>query len=156
MNDSLNLIVPKINYIDIGLMEKMCHPIAVAIFDTKEDPIAKFNEYEFALLDSALNNSKQTFGGQELYPNLVSKAAILYYTIVKNHPFKNGNKRIATASLLIFLFINDFWLEGDRKSVEDYLVNLAQNVANTKGDEGKDTILKNLENWLKQHIKKGR
>ena len=60
-------------------MEKMCHPLAVAIFDNKEDdPIAKFDDHELALLDSALNNPRQTFNGIELYPTLIKKAGILY------------------------------------------------------------------------------
>ncbi|MDR2787004.1 MAG: Fic family protein [Candidatus Accumulibacter sp.] len=46
------------------------------------------------LLDSALNAPFQTFGGQELYPSLVGKAARLGYSLIANHPFVDGNKRI--------------------------------------------------------------
>lgn len=146
--------MPSFNYLDIELMEKMCHPIAVAVFDTEEDPIARFNEHELSLLDSALNNPKQTFQKQELYTTLAKKVAVLYYGLIKNHPFRNGNKRIATASLLVFLFMNDYWLIGIQKENEDYLVNLAQKVAGTIGDKDRDLILKDLEDWLDTHLKK--
>ena len=139
------------NYIDIEIMKKMCHPIAMALFDTADDPIARFGDHELSLLDSALGNPKQTFGGKELYPNLVKKAAILYYGLIKNHPFKNGNKRIATASLLVFLFINDHWLIGPRNKIEDYLVNTAIKVAISESRD-KNLILVGLEKWLDEHV----
>ena len=147
------MIEPKtFSYIDVELMKEMCHPIAVAVFDNENDPISKFGEHEFALLDSALNNPKQTFAGKELYPSLIKKASILYYSINKNHPFKNGNKRISTASLLVFLYINGYWVDGNMKKIEDYLVNLALRVAQSLGIEHKDEIFKDLEFWLEKHI----
>ncbi len=154
LKDWPNMIGPNfVNYIDIELMKEMCHPLAVALFDTKDDPIAQFSEHELSLLDSTLNNPKQTFGGRELYPALTEKAAILYYGLIKNHPFKNGNKRIATASLLMFLYINDFWLKGKKEDIENYLVDMAIKTSNSK-PQGKDLILSELENWLKSHIVK--
>ena len=142
------------NYIDIELMEKMCHPLAVAVFDTREDPIVMFRDHELALLDSALNSPKQTFGQKELYPSLLEKAAILYYNLIKNHPFQNGNKRIATATLLIFLYINEYWLSGNKKEEEDYLVELAKDVASSAGSGKKDYFLAGLRNWLEAHVAK--
>ena len=139
------------DYIDIELMEKMCHPIAVTVFDKTEDPIAKFKEKDLSLLDSALNNPRQIFDGKELYPTLVKKTAILYYGLIKNHPFHNGNKRIATATLLVFLHINKFWLTGNKKEIEDYLVNKALEVS--KSDpRNKNSIIRGIENWLEDHI----
>ena len=140
-------------YLDVETMLKMCHPLAVAIFDTTEDPIAKFDEHELNLLDSALQNPRQTFGGKDLYTTLEEKAAILYWGMNKNHPFRNGNKRIATASLLVFLFINGYWLTGDKRNreVEDYLVPLAVRVAQAL-PEDRQNILKELQGWLAKHI----
>lgn len=130
----------------------MCHPLAMAIFDSPEDPIALFKDHAVELLESALSNPKQTYGEKELYPTLEEKAAILYYCLIKNHPFKNGNKRLATMSLLVFLHINGFWLIGDRKETEDYLVELAKKVAETKGSENKEEILEGLRLWLEKHV----
>jgi death-on-curing protein len=49
------------------------------------------------LLDSALNSAFHTFGGLDLYPTLEEKAAQLAFSLVKNHPFQDGNKRIGLA-----------------------------------------------------------
>jgi len=142
-----------INYIDVALMRKMCHPFAVALFDSATDPMSKFDEHNQALLESALGNPQQTFDGQELYPTIAEKAAILYYTLIKNHSFDNGNKRTATATLLVFLYINDFWLRSDKKDeIEDYLVGLAESVSNSKGDERRKEFLKEIANWLNEHM----
>jgi death on curing protein len=141
-----------INYIDFEMMEKMCHPIAVALFDSMSEPIAKFHEHERALLESALGNPQQSFDGKDLYRTFVQKAAILYYGLIKNHAFKNGNKRTATATLLTFLHINDFELTGTKQEIEDYLVTLAKRVASTEGTTDKDKWLSEIENWLEDHI----
>lgn len=75
-------------------MEKMCHRLAVAVFDTKDDPIAFFHEHSEEKLDAALNLPRQTFGGNDLYPTLINKAAILFYAINKGHVFQIGLKNI--------------------------------------------------------------
>ena len=128
-------------------MEKMCHPIAVALYDSQVEPMTKFDEHEIALLESALNNPKQPY-----YSTFLKKAAILYYGLIKNHPFRNGNKRTATASFLVFLFINNFWLRGPQEEIEDYLVNLAKRVATSEGANKKDLFLLEIEGWLNKHI----
>ena len=143
----------EVNYIDFNLMEKMCHPIAVALFDSKSEPMTRFNDHERSLLESALNNPRQTFSGKDLYPTISKKAAVLYYSMIKNHPFKNGNKRTATAALLVFLFVNSYRIVGNRKDVEDYLVNLAKEVANSIGSQDRDLWLSEIEEWLNKHIK---
>jgi death-on-curing protein len=140
-----------INYIDIDLMEKMCHPLAVALFDSKTDPISKFLKHDRAKLESTLNNPIRTFDGKDLYPTFVKKASILYYGLVKNHCFENGNKRTATAALLIFLHINNFWIEF-RQEVEDYLVSLAERVALSHGSEKMQDFLSEIEKWLDNNL----
>lgn len=133
-------------------MQKMCHPIAVALFDSTYEPMTTFDDHEKALLESALNNPRQTFNGNDLYPLLTEKAAILYYGLIKNHPFKNGNKRTATASLLVFLFINGFWVYDGNTQVEDYLVELAKRVAKSEGSGDKEKFLVEIKEWISGHI----
>ena len=58
------------------------------------------------LLESAINAPFQTFDGKELYPSLLEKATRLGYGLIKNHPFVDGNKRIGTHAMLVFLAIN--------------------------------------------------
>ena len=140
-----------INYLDLEKMEKMCHPIAVALFGSAAEPMTHFRQHTASLLESALNNPRQTFDGKELYPTLTTKVAILYYSLIKNHPFENGNKRTATASLLVFLNINNHWLSVDR-ATEDYLVALATRVAASHGHAEKDAFLQEIDQWLIANI----
>lgn len=58
------------------------------------------------LLDSAINNIWQTFDGVELYPSLEEKGARLGYSLVSNHSFRDGNKRIGLLAMLTFLAVN--------------------------------------------------
>ena len=58
-----------------------------------------------SLLESAINTPFQTYGGEELYPTLLDKASRLCFGLVKNHPFVDGNKRIGTHAMLVFLAI---------------------------------------------------
>ncbi len=58
------------------------------------------------LLESALNAPFQTFAGIELYPTIIDKAAQLGYSLIKNHAFVDGNKRIGTHAMLVFLMLN--------------------------------------------------
>ena len=58
------------------------------------------------MLDSSINSPFHIFGGQYLYPTLQVMAAHLAYSLIKNHPFLDGNKRIGILSMLVFLDIN--------------------------------------------------
>ncbi len=141
-----------IQYIDSPLMQKMCHPIAMALFDASQEPMTPFQEHESALLESALGNPQQSFSGRDLYPTVEEKAAILYYSLIKNHPFRNGNKRTATATLLVFLHLNHFWIQGDQKENEDFLVSLATKVADSKGGEKREELLAGLLCFLRERM----
>jgi death-on-curing protein len=57
-------------------------------------------------LDSAVNAPFQTFGGEYLYRTLETKAARLGYSLIKNHPFVDGNKRIGMLAMMVFLELN--------------------------------------------------
>ena len=58
------------------------------------------------LLESAIGNYMQTFDGTELYPTIIEKAAIIVLSLCKNHPFIDGNKRIAVLTMLVMLKLN--------------------------------------------------
>lgn len=134
-------------YLDVELMERMCHGLAMKVFDTTEDPIAQFTDHDIALLDSALNAPRQTFDGKDLYPTLEEKAAILYYTLNKNHPFQNGNKRIATASLLVFIYINDKWLQVPKNELLMKTLEIAKSFP-----EDREKLLKECVIWIREHL----
>lgn len=92
-------------------------------------------------------NPSQEFGGKLLYPSLIDQAAILFYLLVKNHPFQNGNKRIALTTLFVFLALNKKWL----KVTSLDLYKLAVAVANSKTGE-KDRVLRFIRRLLRGNI----
>lgn len=63
------------------------------------------------MLESAMNAPFQTFDGYDLYPTLLQKAARLGYSLVNNHPFVDGNKRIGIHAMLVFLLLNGVDIE---------------------------------------------
>lgn len=82
-----------------------------------------------------------------MYKGLIAKAAILFYLMIKNHPFENGNKRIALTTLLYFLLINERWLKVDNVTIYNFAVWVAQSPALAK--EGTvDSIEKFISSYL--------
>ena len=77
------------------------------------------------LFDSALAQPYQSFSGSELYPTVEQKAARLCYGLVMNHAFIDGNKRIGTMAMLVFLAINGIELEHTQKELSDEILALA-------------------------------
>lgn len=77
------------------------------------------------MLDSALNTPFQTFGGEDVYPSTQQKAARLCFGLVKNHPFVDGNKRIGTHAMLVFLALNGIELEYTQTELSDVILRLA-------------------------------
>ena len=96
---------------------------------------------DYALLDSALASAFQTFDGQELYPTKEEKGARLGYSLISNHAFVDGNKRIGMFVLLVFLEVNGIKL---RPSVDDVArVGLAVASGTMKYDELLEWIISN-------------
>lgn len=77
------------------------------------------------MLESAISNPFQTFGGKELYPSIQAKAAQLCYGLVKNHPMIDGNKRIGTHSMLVFLALNGYELQYTQTELSDTILSVA-------------------------------
>lgn len=134
-------------YLDLELMEKVCHKLAVALFDQKEDPIAEFKDKELHLLESALAAPRTSFGGEYKYKTLEEQAVVIWYHLNRNHAFRNGNKRISTASFLVFLYINDHWVDSGVTE----MVNKSLYIANTDAKD-REGIIQELVGWTKEHI----
>ena len=64
------------------------------------------------MLESAVAQPRQTFGGADLYPSLAAKAAALAHALDLGHPFVDGNKRIGHAAMEVFLMLNYFEIEA--------------------------------------------
>jgi death on curing protein len=91
-----------------------------------DEPIPDFSSRFPGILESCLAVPFQRFFGRDAYPTLAGRASILFYLLIKDHPFQNGNKRIAITTLLLFLHKNDKWLEVDTKDLYDFTVHVAE------------------------------
>ncbi|RKI85059.1 type II toxin-antitoxin system death-on-curing family toxin [bacterium 0.1xD8-71] len=95
------------------------------------------------MLDLALNNPFQSFEGRELYPSIQAKAARLCFGLVKNHAMLDGNKRLGTHVMLVFLALNGYELSYSQKELSDVILALAS------GEIGEKEILQ----WIIKHQK---
>lgn len=93
------------------------------------------------LLDSALANPFQSFGGEELYPSIQAKAAQLCYGLVKNHSMIDGNKRIGAHVMLVFLALNGYELSYEQEELVDIILCLAAG----------EMSVENLLQWIIEH-----
>lgn len=95
------------------------------------------------LLESAVYQAQQSFGGQELYPTLFDKAAAYCFFIAENQAFLDGNKRTAIAATYVFLDINGYLLTAPEGSLYDVMIKLA----------GKQLTHAALADWFKKNTK---
>lgn len=98
---------------------------------------------------SSIGQIYQTFGGEELYPSVEEKAAMLLYLVVKNHSFSDGNKRIAAMLFLWFLNNNKvlYAEDGHKRIADNTLVALTLMIAESRTEE-KDVMVKVVVNLI--------
>lgn len=77
------------------------------------------------LLDSAVHRCQHSFDGKDVYPTLLNKAAALFESLCQNHPFIDGNKRIAFLATSVFLELNGKKLEFDVNESEAFILGVA-------------------------------
>ena len=114
---------------------------------TCDEPIPDFSTRFPHTLESCLVTPFQRFSGKSLYPSMVSKASMLLYLMIKNHPFQNGNKRIAITTLLVFLYKNGKWLKVDTQDFYNFTVWVAQSLS-----ELKDPVVMGIEEFIRRHL----
>lgn len=100
---------------------------------------------------SSIGQIYQTFGGEELYPSVEEKAAMLLYLVTKNHSFSDGNKRIAATLFLWFMHNNEILYrpDGTKRIADNTLVALTLMIAESKTEE-KDVMVKVIVNLINQ------
>ena len=101
---------------------------------------------------SSIGQIYQTFGGEELYPSVEEKAAMLLYLVTKNHSFSDGNKRIAATLFLWFLNNNHilYCPDGSKRIADSTLVALTLMIAESKTEE-KDVMVKVVVNLINKN-----
>lgn len=138
----------KLKPVTLDKIKRIAHTLAKETMDWDE-PIPEFGTRYPNKLESCVITPFQTFDKKLLFHGLTEKAAILFYLIIKNHPFQNGNKRMAVTILLVFLFINRHWLKMDTQT----LYNRAVWVASSPPDAKEETV-KYIEKIIKNSIVK--
>ena len=112
-----------------------------------DEPIPDFSTRFPNVLESCVVTPFQGFSGKALYPSLIAKASILFYLMIKNHPFQNGNKRIAITTLLTFLIGNGKWLKADSQELYNFTVWVAQSPS-----EFKDQVVAAIQKFIRGHL----
>lgn len=95
-------------------------------------------------LESALAQPQMTFEGCDMYPTMEKKAAALCFSMVNNHPFLDGNKRVGYATTETFLLMNGYELSTSVDNAERAMLSLASG----------NLTREQLADWIKNHIKK--
>ncbi len=98
---------------------------------------------DMGALESAVTQPRMTFGGEDLYPDLPAKAAALGYSLIQNHPFVDGNKRVGHAAIETFLLLNGQELASSVDEAERMILGIAA------GQLPRD----DLTGWIARHIR---
>ena len=93
-------------------------------------------------LESAVAQPEASFGGEELYPSLSEKAAALGHSLIQNHPFVDGNKRIGHGAMEVFLLLNGYEIQALVDEQEKVIIGVAS---------GKISRIEFSE-WLGKHL----
>lgn len=97
---------------------------------------------DIGALESAVAQPRMTFGGEELYPTIVEKAAALGFSLIQNHPFTDGNKRTGHAAIEMFLVLNEHQISA---GIDEQVSLILQVASSEMGREG-------FTDWLRGHI----
>lgn len=97
---------------------------------------------DLGILESAVAQPRMTFGGQDLYPDLIAKAAALGFSLICDHPFVDGNKRIGHAATETLLLLNGHEIEATVDEQEQLILRLAS------GEISREA----LTTWLRAHV----
>ncbi len=132
--------------ISIDTIEYIAHQLAKDTMNWDE-PIPAFNTRFPKVLESCLKTPFQKYSGKFLYKSIAERCAILFYLMIKNHPFQNGNKRIAVTTLLVFLYLNKKWLSVDNQELYNFAVWIAESPPKLK-----DEAVKSIEKFIKVNM----
>ncbi len=98
--------------------------------------------HNLGALESAIAQPRMTFGGEDMYPTIIEKAAALGFSIVKNHPFVDGNKRTGHAAMEVVLTLNGYEINAATEEQEKVILQVAS------GDLEREAFT----NWLRTHV----
>lgn len=99
---------------------------------------------DLGLVESAISRPKATFGGKDLYPDIFTKAAALFHSLMFNHAFVDGNKRTTISTTARFLNLNGYKLDVSMREFVDFPLRVENN----------HLSYEEIAKWLKKHAKK--
>lgn len=98
---------------------------------------------DISLIDSALNRALTTYNEQDLYPSIIEKISVITYSLINNHAFVDGNKRIGVATMILLLKINNINIQYTQKELIDLGLKIAEGLIKEN----------DIVNFIKEHIK---
>ncbi len=96
------------------------------------------------VVKSAVSQPQMTFDGNDLYPSLAAKAASLAYSLIQNHPFVDGNKRVGHAAMEVFLIMNGYEILATVEEQEQFILSVASGQVSRA----------ELTSWIENHLVK--
>jgi death on curing protein len=130
------------------------HDELVKVFSDTSDPISPPGLREYGLLDSAVTSSQSSLKGCAPL-SVFDRATKLFFGIIQNHPFHNGNKRTALVAMLAFFRINKHYLECSDDGLFEFVVASAAASSALFGDASGERKTALITNWLKKHVHQG-
>lgn len=132
--------------INVLIVKNVAFKMAKELMEYNES-IPDFHTRFPNILESCVRTPFQKFDNKSLYGTLLDKASILLFLMIKNHPFQNGNKRIALCTLLIFLFLNKKWLKVDQIKMYKFIVSVAESRS-----EDKESTVQKIKEFIKKNL----
>ena len=137
----------KWSFLDLDDVETIVYELASEFHPDYPDPMPAFQylggDYGRSRLDSALKNPQQTFDGRHVYRTIHDKAAILLWSIIKNHPVVDGNKRLGMMAAFVFMLDNDYSLFFSKDEAVEICLRIA--------GYGEPIDCSEVRKWLVRH-----
>lgn len=139
---------PTIKKPNITEIEYIAHRLAQELMEYGE-PIPPFDTRYPDKLESCLKTPFQTYERKNLYKGIDMQASMLFYLMIKNHPFQNGNKRVAVVTLIYFLSLNERNLRVSNESLYEF----SKKIAGSKAED-KDVIILEIKDFITKFSEK--
>lgn len=139
---------PVINKPTLSEVEYIAFSLAQELMEYGE-PIPPFDTRYPDKLESCLQTPFQTFDRKSLYKTFEGKAAILFYLMIKNHPFLNGNKRVAVVTLYYFLRSNGYKLKVGNVELYEFAKKVAASDASNT-----DSVVADIRDFIAEFSQK--
>lgn len=134
------------HFLTLEDVRDICYVYAKAHL-THDEPIPSFETRYPERLEAVVAAPQFQISGRFVYPSMPRQAAVLFYEMIKQHPFLNGNKRIACVSLMAFLSLNGVWLKTSWRELYDIAVTVA-----TSRSDNHEGVRRLLTDFIKNNV----